>query len=499
MIDDKSFGGKVGVVGSGRSIYVISLFLLNVGFARSMGSEQYGSFLQVFMFTALFMILSMGIPETIYFFLPRLTDEERPRFLGQTMLLLGISGCATALILWFGAPVIAEIQGNPDIVYNLRLFGIYGAFLVCTVFVDPIFITYKRIKNLFILSALHGAFFMMLTVWQFFFGAPARMMFYAMAVFGVFKFVLALYMIYKMRSEIGSIRFFGGKSTLLLQLSYALPVALSKSIDIMSTWLDKFVVSIFFGHEVLGYFYVGAIEIPLIGVLLSSVYSIASPILNKLHHENKIDGFVAFVNKTLKFTSKIIWPLFLYLMIYADHIIPLVFKSDFEASVAPFRIYLIMMPVRIALYGVIVLALGKPKIVFFGAFGTLLLNLVLNLVLVHRIGFLGPAIATVITTYLHVIFLGTCILLITRVSVRELIPFRDFLYIGLSCILAALISFLMTRMVGNDLSAVISSLIIFFGAYIIIGTKAGFLSFPSLMDIARGDFVVKKDDSSKDR
>ena len=499
MIDDKSFGGKVGVVGSGRSIYVISLFLLNIGFARSMGIELFGSFQQVFMFTALFMILSMGIPETMYFFLPRLTVEERPRFMGQTMLLLGISGCAAALIMWFGAPAIAEIQGNPDIVYNLRLFGIYGAFLVCTVAVDPIFIIFKRVKYLFVLSSLHGVFFMVLTMWQFFFGAPAWIIFYAMAVFGVFKFVLALYMIYKIRSEIGSIRFLGGKSTLLLQLSYALPVALSKTTDIISTWLDKFVVSIFFGPEVLGYFYVGAIEIPLIGVLLSSVYSIASPVLNKFHHEDNIAGFVAFVNKTLKFTTKIIWPLFLYLMIYADHIIPLVFKSDFEASVAPFRIYLIMMPVRIALYGVIVLALGKPRIVFLGAFGTMLLNLVLNLVLVHKIGFLGPAVATVITTYLHVIFLVIYILLITRVSVRELIPFRDFIYIGLSCILAALISFLMTRMVGNDLSAVISSLIIFFGAYIIIGTKAGFLSFPSLFDIARGDFVVKKDDSSKDR
>ncbi len=258
-------------------------------------------------------------------------------------------------------------------------------------------------------------------------------------------------------------------------------------------------MSIFFGPEVLGYFYVGAIEIPLIGVLLSSVYSIASPVLNKLHHEDNITEFAAFVNKTLKFTSKIIWPLFVYLMVFADHIIPLVFKSEYEASVAPFRIYLIMMPVRIALYGVIVLALGKPQIVFFGAFGTMVLNLVLNLVLVHRIGYLGPAIATVITTYLHVIFLGTFIILNTRVSVRELIPFRDFSYIGLSCILAAIISFLLTRMTHNDLSVVISSLIIFFGAYIFIGIKAGFLNFPSLIDIARGDFVVKKDDSSKDR
>ena len=499
MIDDKSFGGKVGVIGSGRSIYVISLFLLNVGFARSMGTEQFGSFQQVFMFTALFMILSMGIPETMYFFLPRLTDEEQPRFLGQTILLLGISGCAAALILWFGAPAIAQIQGNPDIVSDLRLFGIYGAFLVCTVFADPIFIIYKRIKNLFVLSALHGVFFIALTAWQYFTGAPAHAVFYAMVIFGGLKLVLALYMIYKMRPETGSIRFFGGKSTLLLQLSFALPVALSKTIDIISTWLDKFVVSIFLGHDALGYFSVGAIEIPLVAVLLSSVYSIGSPVLNKLHHENNIDGFAAFVNKTLKFTSKIIWPLFLYLMVYADHIIPLLFKSDFEASVAPFRIYLIMMPVRIALYGVIVLALGKPRIVFLGAFVTLLLNLVLNLVLVHQIGLLGPAIATVITTYLHVIFLVTYILLNTRVSVRELIPVRDFFVIGLSCILAALISFLLTRMVGNDLSAVISSLLIFFGVYIFIGKKAGFISFPSFIDIVRGDFVVKKDDRSKDQ
>ena len=185
-------------------------------------------------------------------------------------------------------------------------------------------------------------------------------------------------------------------------------------------------------------------------------------------------------------------------MFFANHIIPLMFKPEYEASVAPFRIYLIMLPVRIALYGVIVLALGKPRIVFWGAFGTMLLNLVLNLVLVQQIGFLGPAIATVISTYLHVIFLVTYILMNIKVPIWDLIPVRSLFDIGISSVIAAMIAFLLTRMVGKDLSTVISSLLIFFSAYIFLGSKAGFLSFPSLMDIIRGDFGGKKDDRSDD-
>ena len=499
MLDDKSFGGKVGVVGSGRSIYVLSLFLLNIGLARSMGSEQFGSFQQVFMFTALFMIISMGIPETIYFFLPRLTPEERPGFLGQTLLMLGINGIVIALVFLIASPALASIQKNPHIVTNLKIFGVYGAFLVGSAFADPIFITYNRLKYLFIISASHGLFFLILTGWQYFAKTPTYFLFIAMAVFGVCKYVLAFYFLYKMRPDIGKISYFGGKHMVLLQLSFALPIALTNTIDIISTWLDKFVISIFFGPEALGVFYVGAIEIPLVGVLLSSVYSVISPILNKMHHEGNIADFSGLINKTMKFTAKLIWPFCIYLMFFADHLVPLVFKTGYEGSVAPFRIYLLVMPLRIALYGVIIIALGRPRIVFIGAAGTMVLNLILNLVLVKTIGFLGPAISTVITTYLHVIFLVVYILVNLKVSVKDIFPGKTLFDIGISSVIAAMVAYMLTRLAGNDLSTIISSLLIFFGAYIFLGTKAGFLSFKSVLDLAKGGFVDKDDDGSKDK
>ena len=92
MSEFERFQGKAGTVGFCRSLYVGSVLLLNIGLARVMGPDAFGSFQQVFMFNALFLILTLGIPETLYYFLPRLSEEDRPRFLGQTLVILLFSG-----------------------------------------------------------------------------------------------------------------------------------------------------------------------------------------------------------------------------------------------------------------------------------------------------------------------------------------------------------------------------------------------------------------------
>ena len=304
MIDDENFGGKVGVVSSGKSIYVLSLFIMNIGLARSMGSVLFGSFQQVFMLTAVFMILSLGIPETMYFYLPRLTPDERPGFLGRTLLLLSFSGALTALILWFAAPRLAEIQGNPGIVTSLRLFGIYGAFLVASSFADPIFITFRRLKYLFLVNSLSGLFFILLTLWQYASGASIYSLFVVIAVFGLTKFVLSLVLLYRMRAETGIISFAGSKYSVMLQLSYSFPIALSSAVEIVSRWMDKFVISLFFGPEALGIFFVGAIEIPFVSVFLSSVFNVISPTLNKFHHDGDTGNFAKYIIPGTSITSK---------------------------------------------------------------------------------------------------------------------------------------------------------------------------------------------------
>ena len=495
MIEIKDLGTQAGLVGFGRSFYVLSIFILNIGLARSMGTVAFGSFQQVFMFSALFIILTMGIPETMYFFLPRLTSEKRARFLGQTLLVLAVTGVCIIVLFWFGAPFFAHIQKNSSIVPQIRVFGIYGGFLVASSFSDPIFITFKRIRYLFILSILHAFFFIALTIWYSIMESSPYILFAAMAGFGLFKYLLAISLLISLRTNIGEIHFFRGTSMLLLQLSFSLPIALSSAIDIISRWLDKFVVSIFLGPESLGIFYVGAIEIPFIGVIVSSVYSVVSPVLNTLHHKNDIEGFVNLTSKTLKFIAKFVWPVFIYLFVFADRIIPLVFKSEFQGAVTPFRIYLLIMPLRIALYGAIIIALGRPHVVLWSACVALIINFVLNILLVLSIGFIGPAIATVISTYIHIFLLLYIILKELNIRAEDLIPFNFFFALGITCGLSVMFAYAVTNAFDNDLKSVVYSLIIFSGSYLFLGSKAGFIHITDFVEFVKSGFSGKKFDS----
>jgi O-antigen/teichoic acid export membrane protein len=500
MLEEPGVGERIGVVGSGRGFYVLSVFILNIGLARAMGAEGFGAFQQVFMFSAFFMLMTLGIPETLYFFLPRLTAEERPVFLGQTILFMTGSGILLSLVLWFGASFFSGIQDNPGIAPNLRVFGIYGAFYVASSFADPIFIIFRRVKFLFLLSFLHGLFFIVLTGWEYFTGIAAGQLFIAMAGFAAFKFALALMLVYGIRPIIGEIVLSGSKKMAFLQASFALPVALSNSIEIISTWLDKFVISIYLGKETLGVFYVGALEIPFVAVLLSSVYSVVSPLLNSLHHRGDLSGFADLVRKTIAFTAKWIWPLWIYLFVFADRLIPLVFGYGYIASVVPFRIYLLLMPLRVALYGAIVLALGKPRIVFWTALGALLLNFILNIILVTHLGMAGPAIATILSSYIHVAVLLWLIMRFTGARLGALVPFRGLIEIGLTAGCAVAAGFLITSagIFETDLQVVAFSAPVFITIYLYAGKRAGFIRLLALRDILEGGSRGRKAGNNQD-
>lgn len=485
MLDEHGVTGRIGVVGSGRTFYVLSLFILNIGLARSMGAEGFGAFQQVFMFSAFFTVFTLGIPETVTFFIPRLTAEERPSFLGQTILLMAGNGLAVAAALVFGASFLAGAQGNPEIVRSVRIFGLYGAFIVASAFADPVFILFKRVRYLFLLSVLHGLLFIGLTVWRFVAAVSPEAMFGVMAVFAGVKFALALMFVRRMRPFTGGIDFFGGRKTVLLQLSFALPIALSGAVDILSAWLDKIVVSVWLGKEALGIFYVGAIEIPFVAVFLSSVYGVVSPVLVSMHHRGDNAGFADLVRKTFLFTAKWVWPLWFYLFLSAGWLVPAVFGEAFAASVTTFRIYLLLMPLRIALYGSLVLALGRPRTVLLAACGTLLLNLLLNVILIDRMGLTGPAIATVAVTYLQVAVLLGVVMRETGAGPGALIPFRGLLHVGAVAGFAAALGFLpaVSGFVETDLQAVVVSATVFVIVYFLAGRRTGLITPPRLGEI----------------
>ena len=122
----------------------------------------------------------------------------------------------------------------------------------------------------------------------------------------------------------------------------------------------------------------------------------------------------------------------------------------------------------------------------------------LNVALVEWIGFLGPAIATVMVTYLQAAFLFACVLKCLGTGIGSLVPFRRLWRIALASAAAAAAAFVFTSTYRSDLKAVLISLTIMTGTYIFLGSRFGLFRMLNPGNFMRKDMFGNDDQHPED-
>jgi len=124
---------------------------------------------------------------------------------------------------------------------------------------------------------------------------------------------------------------------------------------------------------------------------------------------------------------------FVFCFIFGAEIIRILYTDLYQGSVLYFRIYLITILIRVASYGILFQAFNKTKVVMYNAIALLVVNLALNLILVKTMGMAGPAIATVLVTYLSVSIYLILIHSMLKMSLKSLFPLRQ---LGMTMVVA---------------------------------------------------------------
>jgi O-antigen/teichoic acid export membrane protein len=88
-----------------------------------------------------------------------------------------------------------------------------------------------------------------------------------------------------------------------------------------------------------------------------------------------------------------------FLFVFADSFIDILFSNKYEMSVVPFRVYLLMLPIRIVYYGSAFIALGKTKEIMYRSIVSLVLTGMLAYLLTMWFGYVGAAVAAVVISY----------------------------------------------------------------------------------------------------
>ena len=110
---------------------------------------------------------------------------------------------------------------------------------------------------------------------------------------------------------------------------------------------------------------------------------------------------------------------------------------------------MLMLPARVAYFGMLFQAAGKTRLVLYRAIITLSLNTIITYFLVRKFGMAGAAWGTVAVVWLFVV--PYCVLVcskITNVRWYKLLPYRYIFSVGIVSFSVALIVWLISSMFG---------------------------------------------------
>lgn len=441
----------------------LNMILLFVLLSYFFTTEAYGSFRQVWMLSkALCMeIFSLGIPISIFYFLPKLENYDKKVFIIQTILLLLFLGIGATALIYLTADKIASWFGNKHLADYLRIFSLYPTFFLPTLALEGIAISLNRSRLFSIFTIADRLCLLIIAGITIIFYKSVETLCAVFVIFSCFEFLSVSLLTHRiMKGYEYRPRNFEFRK----QLFFSIPLGLSNIINICNIEIDKIIISTFFSVGQFAKYVNGAFEIPMIGIVASSVNSIMMPEYVKLNQKSDYQGILNLWHQTICKVALFFFPVVAFLFFLSHDVITLLFSNKYEDSVLIFQIYLVAMLPKITWYSSVLISMGHSKVPLYGSSIALIGNVVLNCLFIPLFGFPGPAIATVVITYLLAIFYLHRIKAVTHASFATVFPWISLAKIIL---LSVFIGFLIIPLLSSGFESRIIKILVTGIAYIV--------------------------------
>lgn len=183
------------------------------------------------------------------------------------------------------------------------------------------------------------------------------------------------------------------------QVKYSLPLGLSMNVLELSRYVDKLVVSNQSSAGDYAIYTRGAMEIPVIGIIASTLDNLHMPNFVQFYKDNNIKELMSVWHTSVRFMAAFIYPCCLFLIVSAPLLIPAIFSDKYIGSIIIFQVYALGMLSRISTFDIILRVIGKTKIILIAALMSVFVNVALTYSLMAMWGLIGAPIATIITLF----------------------------------------------------------------------------------------------------
>ena len=407
-------------------------------------------------------LLMLGLPNAIYYFLPREKIRKRGILIDNLTLLFLLSVFFSIFLASGGYKILALRFNNPELNITLKWLIPYPLYVMPASILGAVLLTQNKAVTLTVYNIVSSLLITGLTIAGTLITRTYAGPLVAQIYFPLLLLPLVIWLIFK---NIPGSFVLPSRKSMTEMLKYSVPLGLAGMLGMIMLETNKIVVSAMCTPEEFANYVNGAIEIPLIGIITGSISTvILVDMTSFIHNGDKVGALELFKKASIK-SAGILFPVMVFLLVAAKPFIVTLYSEKYLESVIPFCIYLFILPVRIVVYGSALMALGQSRVILFRSVFDLLVNTLLSVILVHFFGYLGAAVATMITLYLWTVpynlyKIGQSF----DVKPWKTLPFKDLGKILLLCIMVVPLS--LAHLVVTD------------DAYFLKLLVAGFLYFP---------------------
>jgi O-antigen/teichoic acid export membrane protein len=368
--------------------------------ARFLGVESYGLYALAFMLARIgSLVAAFGLPVTILHFLPvYLTQKDKERALG---LVIGsslaplIGGSLYALGLWLLSDWLAirvfHESGGAIYIRSLALAVPFSAMIELLAHLARGF--GRAGAYVIIRSVAPPLCYMGALLYLIHFGSPKISVTHGLV--GSYAFATALGVIFVANYTYSTIGRVKAKFEFKELYSYAVPVVLNMGVSLALFWTDLFQLGIFTNADTVG-IYRACMQIVVVFDIIWTAYSAAAgPIYPVLIFERRYEQLRSTYLAAVHLATLLATPAFLLIVCNGSDLLSIL-GPRFTAGTIALALLAFGNLVKVSLgaAGILLILGGKQRLEAFNAVIAAVLNMLLNYILIPRLGLAGAAIST---------------------------------------------------------------------------------------------------------
>jgi O-antigen/teichoic acid export membrane protein len=256
--------------------------------------------------------------------------------------------------------------------------------------------------------------------------------------------------------------------------------------------MDGFIISTMLSIKDYAIYRNGAIEIPFLASIYSTISIIIMPEITQLNLDKKITQIYELKRRLSLIMACLIYPIVIFMIVMSSEFITIYLSAKYTESAVIFSLYNLILLLRINDYQDILVILKKSKTIFYSNIFSIVINIILNIVFIKFFGLIGAVVAFLMSVTFLAVLLMVRTLKETQNKVKDYFDLKKIAVILLVCLILSLLVYYLNIQFDNVYFLILLSMLYIISVYLIL-IKLKLFDFtllqPILTKIPKGDKI----------